>query len=137
MATKKQKRRREKERRHEYEYVYVDSEGREVEVDEPEADAKKNGRAAATARPLKTQGGRTIDPPSWRRVIRRGAIFAPVMMVVVYFLQKDKSLPAAAVQTGFLLALFIPFSYVMDSLMYRSFRKRIARAKDGGTAARR
>jgi hypothetical protein len=136
MATKKQKRRREKERRHEYEYVYVDSEGREVEVDEPEADAKKNGRAAP-ARPLKTQGGRTIDPPSWRRVVRRGAIFAPVMMVVVYFLQKDKSLPAAAVQTGFLLALFIPFSYVMDSLMYRSFRKRSARAKDGGTAARR
>jgi len=126
MATKKQRRRRAKEHRHEY--VWVDDEGNEVDAPE-EGTEKRETRA----------GGSRRDPqePSWQRSFRRGAIFAPIMFVVVYFLQKDKSLPAAAVQTGFLLALFIPFSYVMDSLMYRSFRKRSARAKDGGTAARR
>jgi hypothetical protein len=136
MATKKQRRRRQKERRHEYEYVYVDNEGREVEVEDAVDDPKKNGQGAA-AKPLRTKAGRKIDPPSWRRVVRRGAIFAPIMAIVVYLLQgKDKSIAAALLQTGLLLLLFIPFSYVMDSLMYRSFRKRMG-AKDGKNAASR
>ena len=134
MASKKQRRRREKERRHEYEYVYVDGDGREVEVEE-DAPAK-NGKKPASGT-LKTASGRTIEPPSWRRVLRRGAIFAPLMLIVVYLLQKDKSISQAAFQTALLLTLFIPFSYVMDSLMYRSFRKRSQRAKGSGNTASR
>ena len=124
MASKKQRRRREKGRRHEYEYVYVDDEGREVEVEEAEPE-RKNGKAPAQ-RAIRTERGRTVEPPSWRRVMRRAMIFAPLMVIIVYLLQgKDKNIAGAVLQTLVLLTLFIPFSYFMDSMMYRSFRKRL------------
>lgn len=135
MATKKQRRRRDKERRHEYEYVYVDSDGREIEVEDAAPDAKNGKKPAAGT--LKAPSGRTVEPPSWRRVVRRGAIFAPLMLVVVYVLQRDKNIAQAVFQTALLLALFMPFSYVMDSFMYRSFRKRLQRSKGGGNAPSR
>jgi hypothetical protein len=129
MATKKQKRRREKERRHEYEYVYVDEEGREVEVDEAEP-GRKNGKSPAQ-RAVRTDRGRQVDPPSWRKTLRRAAIFAPLMFVVVYVLSKS---PAAAVsQTVVLMAFFIPFSYFMDSLMYRFAQRRADKARGSST----
>ena len=125
MATKKQKRRREKERRHEYEYVYVDDEGQEVEVEEPEPE-RKNGKATAQ-KAVKTDRGRTVDPPSWRRTLRRAAIFAPLMFVIVYFLSKN---PAVAVsQTVVLMLFFVPFSYFMDSLMFRLAQRRAEKAR--------
>jgi TRAP-type uncharacterized transport system fused permease subunit len=138
MATRKQRRRRKKERRHEYEYVYVDEEGREIPVEEAESEPK-NGKAQAPAQrgTSSRRGARTVEPPSWRRTLRRAAIFAPLMLIVVYLLQgNDKDVRAAFVQTMFLLVLFVPFSYFMDSLMYRSFRKRSG-AKGGGNNATR
>jgi hypothetical protein len=137
MATKKQKRRRQKDRRHEWEYVYVDDEGKEVEVEEEEAEdaapakhARQPTRAAARpgtkARKPPARPGRKVDPPSWRRVYRRGAIFAPVMLVVVYLLRpNDATAVSIALQVIVLLLFFLPFSYMMDSLMYRAYRKRI------------
>jgi Flp pilus assembly protein TadB len=121
VPTRKQRRRRAKERRHEYEYVYVDEEGREVEVDEPEQQASKrrNGRSVA-----QTRSGRRIDPPSWRRVGRRGLIFAPIMFAVIMLLGGSPSVAAAVAQTIFLMLVFLPFSYVMDSFLYRTYTRR-------------
>ena len=129
MATKKQRRRRNKDRRHEWEYVYVDSEGEEVEVDEPEAGPrspkKAEAKGRASGKPSQPRGGRTVQPPSWRRVGKRAVIFAPLMLVIVYLLQgKKHDYAAAVIQTVFLLAFFLPFSYLMDRMMYRSYRKR-------------
>jgi hypothetical protein len=42
------------------------------------------------------------------------------------------SFAGAVTQTLFLLAIFIPFSYFMDRLVWRSQEKRIAKAKSGG-----
>ena len=133
MPTRKQKRRRQKDRRHEYEYVYVDDEGREVEVDEddttPAKPAKQAPKTAAkpgakSRRPARA--ARKIEPPSWQRVFRRAAIFAPVMVIVVYVLRpKNATVVSLAVQVAVLLLFFLPFSYMMDSLMYRAYRKRI------------
>ena len=137
MAKKKQRRRRDKDRRHEYEYVLVDEEGREVGVEEPEEPEKKSSKRASKdpAKPIRS-GGRVIQPPSWSKVFRRTAIFAPVMLIVLYVLQgKDKSIAAAVVQTMIMLALFIPFSYFMDTMLYRSYRKRLDRA--GGQGKRK
>jgi TRAP-type uncharacterized transport system fused permease subunit len=135
MATKKQRRRRLKDRRHEWEYVYLDEEGEEVEVEEPDEPAPRN-KSAAKAQPAKRSGGRAgrqVDPPSWRKVGKRGLIFAPLMLIVVYLLQgKNKDPVAAVYQTVVLLAFFIPFSYLMDTMMYRAFRKRLG----GGDAPR-
>ena len=141
MATKKQRKRRDKERRHEWEYVYVDDEGREVPVDEAESGAAKPKKAEQTAkRSTSSRGGRAgrkVEPPSWRRVLRRAAIFAPLMLIVVYLLQSkgNKSIPTAVVQTVFLIVVFIPFSYFMDSILYRSYRRRTG--EDGGTKPKR
>ena len=127
MATKKQRRRREKERRHEYEYVYVDGDGREVEVDEPEA-AKKNEKPSSQ-RAVQV-GARTVDPPSWRKTLRRAAMFAPIMFVILYLLKPEGGTPATvAFQVVLLMVFFIPFSYFMDSLMFRMAQKRAAKAR--------
>ena len=128
MPSRKQRRRRAKDRRHEYEYVYVDEEGREVEVDEPAEQRKKtNGRP-----PSKTRAGRVVEPASWRRVGRRALIFAPLMFITIRLLEKKEPLFNSIARTVFLLALFLPFSYVMDSMLYRSHVKRTEASRDNG-----
>jgi hypothetical protein len=123
MPSRKQRRRRAKERRHEWEEVWVDEEGNEVEPpsdgEAPRDDAK---RKAAPAR--RQTGLRNVQPPSWRRVAKRGLIFAPLMFLTVTFLSGDLTLAQQVGNTVFLLAFFLPFSYAMDALMYRMFLKR-------------
>jgi hypothetical protein len=138
VATKKQRRRRQKGRRHEYEYVYVDEEGKEVEVDEDdEPEDRPESRAAKTngrkgARSVRA-GGREIQPASWRRVGKRGLIFAPLMFLVVTLLAPDDAtLVQNVAQTLFLLTVFLPFSYLMDVMTYRMWRRRA----QGGAARR-
>ena len=126
MPSRKQRRRRAKERRHEYEYVYVDEEGREVEV-EPEEEktpARKDKRPAAATRPR-----RTIEPPSWQRVGRRALIFAPLMFITIRLLERGEPIMASVFRTLFLLLIFLPFSYVMDAVLYRSYQRRLDRAR--------
>jgi hypothetical protein len=126
VPTRKQRRRRAKERRHEYEYVYVDEEGREVEV-EPEdekAPARKDKRPAPASGPR-----RAIDPPSWKRVGRRALIFAPLMFITIRLLEQSEPISASIFRTMFLLLIFLPFSYVMDAVLYRSFQRRVDRAQ--------
>ena len=128
MPSRKQRRRRAKERRHEYEYVYVDEEGREVEVDEPAQERKKaDGRP-----PPKTRAGRVIEPASWSRVGRRALIFAPLMFITIRLLEKSEPLSNSILRTVFLLGLFLPFSYVMDSMLYRSYVRRTGARRDNG-----
>ena len=130
MPSKKQRRRREKERRHEFEEAYYDAEGNEITRDEYEqlvAESPAHAPAANGAAPSKPiqRGGRTIHPPSWRRVLKRGLLFAPLMYLTLYFLSPEGATPLRiAFSTAYLLALFIPFSYFMDRFMYRRFAAR-------------
>jgi hypothetical protein len=134
MPSRKQRRRRAKSFRHEYEYVLVDEEGREVAVEpsdlragkereQEKSKAKPQRKAAARG---KSRGAmREFKPPSWRRVGKRGLIFAPLMFVAVSILDQGKQgYPFYAGQTLFLLAFFLPFSYVMDTIGYRMYLKR-------------
>lgn len=135
MPSRKQRRRRAKERRHEWEEVWVDEEGNEIE---PPAENGNDGRPARRFRadaapPARRQTGmRTVQPPSWRRVGKRALIFAPLMFLTVSFLSSELTTPQKLVQTAFLLAFFLPFSYVMDALMYRMYVRRA-----GGAASRK
>ena len=112
MATKKQQRRRAKQRRHEYEEAYYDADGNEISAEEYEQltgekvapAAAKNG-ASKPDRPIQARGGRTINPPSWNRVLKRAAIFAPIMFIVVMLVSPEGSSIAGTVaQTAFLHA---------------------------------
>ena len=123
MSSRKQRRRRAKERRHEYEYVYVDEEGREVDVEPAEAAKPKR----TDRRPPALRAGRKVDPPSWRRVGRRALLFAPLMFITIRLLGRDQTIFGSLIETVFLLLLFVPFSYVMDSVLYRSFVRRAER----------
>ena len=128
MATKKQRRRREKLQRHDYEYVVDTEEGEEV-VDSPRAAA---GKATKKEQPkLVDRRGREIRPPSWHRVLKRGAIFAPIMLVLIFLTGgKNVSSSAKIVNALVLVAIFIPFSYLVDLFIYRTVSKR-ARERSG------
>jgi hypothetical protein len=131
MPSRKQRRRRAKARRHEWEEVWVDEEGNEIEPP-PEDDQGSSRNAKRTSAPSRQQSGRrNVQPPSWRRVGKRGLIFAPLMFLTVSFLSGDLSIAQRIANTVFLLAFFLPFSYAMDAFMYRMFVKR------GGTPAGR
>jgi hypothetical protein len=140
MPTRKQRRRRQKLQRHEYEEVYIDpTTGEEVEVDPEELAGlrpKKEPKAATTAkqRPAgRTRTGRVVQPPSWERVARRGAIFAPFMFATVYLLAPKDNRPIAGLllQTFVLLAFFVPFSYFMDRFTYRTYLRRTGKEPEG------
>src|ERR671914_968860 len=109
MPTRKQRRRREKEMRHDY--VWEDEEGNVLEPDEVPTRRTDSGRKrGATA----GRAVREVQPPSWRRTLKRGLVFAPVMFMVVMLLSGDMTLGAQIAQTAFIVAIFIPFSYFLD-----------------------
>lgn len=133
MATRKQQRRRQKLQRHEYEEVYVDEEGNVLDPEEAEqlAAATPARKAEKTKqRPAARDGRRPVDPPSWRRTFRRGLIFFPLMLAVIFLLSPELSTAQKIVNTLVLMAFFIPFSYFMDSIMWRSMQRRLAREGD-------
>jgi hypothetical protein len=120
MATRKQRRRREKEKRHDY--VWVDDDGNEVEPD---------GAAAQTSKARETSGRLQREPqaPSWNRTLKRGAIFAPIMLGTVFLLSPDLPLSTKLTQTLLIVAIFIPFSFFIDRLFYRSHMRRRGRTE--------
>jgi hypothetical protein len=122
MATKKQRRRRAKEHRHEY--VWVDDEGNEVDVD---GDPAEKAAAKSTSRIQ-----RDPQTPSWRRSLKRGLIFAPIMLGTVFLLSPDLPTSQKVTQTLLIVAIFIPFSYFIDRFFYRSFQRRRARNEAPG-----
>ena len=118
MATRKQRRRRAKEQRHDY--VWMDDEGNEVEPD---------GRPVSAEKPSRSESRLAREPqaPSWQRTFKRGAIFAPIMLATVFLLSPDLPLSTKLTQTLVIVAIFIPFSYFIDRLFYRSFLRKQAR----------
>jgi hypothetical protein len=133
MATKKQQRRRQKLQRHEYEEVYVDEEGNELAPEEAAelAEASPARKATRASRPEpRSRSGRVIEAPSFRRTLRRGLLFFPLMLITVMLLGKDLTLPQQVAQTVVLMGFFLPFSYFMDTMVWRSYQRRLTRADD-------
>jgi hypothetical protein len=129
MPSRKQRRRREKLQRHEYEYVIENEEGEEVVV-ERSPEPAKDGKASASSTP-RDRRGREIPKPSLGRVLRRTAIFGPLILVVVWLTSgKDASTAAKVYSAVVLLAFFIPFSYLVDVFMYRTIGRRQQRARE-------
>jgi len=142
MATKRQRRRREKERRHDYEFVYVDHDGQPVEVEEPEEKERPERKQTSGQKPVagakkpsgaaKSAGSeREVPPPSWERTLRRAAIFVPIMLLFLYFTRpKNANTGAIVLQAAFIIVLLIAFMYLMDTFLYRSYQKRLAKRTD-------
>jgi hypothetical protein len=132
MPSRKQRRRRQKLQRHEYEYVVENEEGEEIPLDEevvgrqPPSAARPKSKGEPT---LVDRRGREIKPPSFERVMRRAAIVGPVLFAFVYLTSRDRlSITGVLLNTVVLLAFFIPFSYLVDRMVYRAVLRR--REKD-------
>ena len=134
MPSRKQRRRREKLKRHEYEYVVESETGEEITVESPrELDKDENGKGgrAQQRREPVDRRGRAVPEPSMKRVLRRGAIFAPVIAVLTYVISQDSGNVAGTVvfNTVLLLAFFLPFSYMVDVFVYRMMKRRQERER--------
>jgi hypothetical protein len=130
MPSRKVRRRRDKLKRHEYEYVLETEEGEEVVVERPTGESAKDGKSGATSSP-RDRRGREIPKPTLKRVLRRTAIFAPLILVVVFLTSaKDTSVAAKIYTAVTLLAFFIPFSYLVDVVMYRTLSRRQQRVRE-------
>lgn len=147
MPTRKQRRREAKLRRHEWEEVYLDAEGREVPVEEVEEElgrgkpsrdgrAPKASRNGKPARDSKGRAVREIPPPSWRRVLKRGALFGPLMFIVLVLVNQQGNPATQFLLAAFYTALLIPFMYLMDRFAYRAHLRRVARVREQGKKPR-
>jgi hypothetical protein len=149
MPSRKQRRRRAKDRRHEYEYVYVDEEGHEVDAEDAEDETPPPARSRAGSSVAKAANGRAtrraagratttrkVDPPSWRRAVKRSAIFAPFMFLTLYLLDRRLSVASRTLVTAEMLVFFIPFTYLVDRTMYRRLNRPAAGEKTPRTGRR-
>lgn len=130
MPSRKVRRRREKLKRHEYEWVVETEEGEEVPVERPVDAAKRDGKGQSSTAP-RDRRGREIPKPSMGRVLRRTAIFAPLILVIVWITNPDATTVAKLSTVLTLLAFFIPFTYLVDVFMYRMLQRRHERTKAG------
>ncbi len=119
MASKKQRRRREKEQRHDY--VWIDDEGNELD--------RESARDESSSPARSTRGKREPQAPSWIRTFKRAAIFAPIMFGTVLLLSPKLATETKITQTLLIVGIFVPFSYFVDRLMYRSYLRRQERAR--------
>jgi hypothetical protein len=144
MPSRKQRRRRQKERRHEYEFVYVDEEGHEVEV-EPELQlnehaARRDRKQGGKPAPAKGRGNRParqVQPPSWSRVGRRALLFFPLIFITFSLVNRHQALGTRVFVTAVYTAFFVPFMYLMDRTMYRSYLKRTGQGAPQRSGKRR
>jgi hypothetical protein len=119
MASKKQRRRRAKEQRHDY--VWIDDEGNELD--------RESARDESSSPARSTRGKREPQAPSWIRTFKRAAIFAPIMFGTVLLLSPKLATETKITQTLLIVGIFVPFSYFVDRLMYRSYLRRQERAR--------
>lgn len=130
MPSRKQRRRREKTFRHEYETVVIDEEGNELPVDREQLRAdreereKQRSRGKTTAPAKRSRAGREPSPPSWRRALRRGGLMGLVIFFAFVFILKGGSTVSRAAIAVVYGAAFIPLTYWVDRIAYRSFLRR-------------
>ena len=127
MPTRKQRRRKAKELRHDY--VWEDEEGNELDPEDVPGRKSSSSSERHSTRPAR-RSAREPQPPSWRRTLKRAVVFAPVMFLVVMFLSDDLTLADQIVQTALIVGIFVPFSYLIDGLLWRTYKRRESR--DGG-----
>ena len=134
MASKKQQKRRDKSMRHglgrhAFEYVTLDEEGNEIEAaDEPaEKPARASGKKGAT-QPRGRRQPRVPQPPSAKRIIRKGALFLPVILLLT-LTPKKVSMDTRIIQALLFGVMFIAIMWLSDHLVYKMYVKRQAREK--------
>jgi hypothetical protein len=129
MPTRKQRRRRDKDFRHDVRVFEVDDEGNEIPIAELRAKTEKPARAKPKGQqPRSARGMREVPPPSWERAIRRGGLMGGAMLLVFLFVLKNGPLAQRLAIGIFYAVAFVPLTYFVDRMAYRTYLKRIDRA---------
>lgn len=127
MPSRKQRRKREKLQRHEYEYVIETEDGEEIVEGPRVAEVKRaaeNGKAEKEPTGLVDRRGRPIQKPSFQRVLKRTAIFAPLIALFIVLTADGLTVGGLIFNVAILLAFFMPFSYMVDTFVYRMLVRR-------------
>jgi hypothetical protein len=132
MPNRKQRRRREKLQRHEYEYVIETDEGEEILETPRELEKTTPQKRERQQRGPSDRRGRPIQPPSVARVLKRGAIFGPLLLVVTYITAPSLTTAQKIFNAALLIMIFLPFSYLVDLVVYRTLMRRHRRQQSGG-----
>ena len=98
---------------------------------EPAVERQRTDKSSTSKRTDARPRGRGVDAPSWRRTFRRGLLFAPIFFATVLLIMPNRNIAGAVAQTLLLLVIFVPFSYFMDRVFWRSQQKRLARPGGG------
>ena len=77
-----------------------------------------------------------MPKPSLQRVLRRTAIFAPLIAIFIVFTAKDATIAGIVFNVVLLLAFFMPFSYVVDVFVYRMLWRRYEKDRAAKRATR-
>ena len=80
---------------------------------------------------------REVQPPSWSKVVKRVAFIAPLLFLAFSALSHDKSLLDRLLITGVYTGFFVPFMYLMDRALYRSYLRRSGQAEAGRASRKR
>jgi hypothetical protein len=127
VPSRKQRRKREKLQRHEYEYVIETEDGEEIVETPRVAEARSaaaNGKAEKEPTGLVDRRGRPIQKPSLQRVLKRTAIFAPLIALFIALTANNLTVGGLIFNVLLLLAFFMPFSYMVDTFVYRMLLRR-------------
>jgi hypothetical protein len=62
-------------------------------------------------------------------VLKRTAIFAPLIAAFIYFTAEDITIGALVFNVVLLLAFFMPFTYFVDLFVYRMLMRRAERER--------
>jgi hypothetical protein len=127
VPSRKQRRKREKLQRHEYEYVIETEDGEEIVEASRVAEARSaaaNGKAEKEPTGLVDRRGRPIQKPSLQRVLKRTAIFAPLIALFIVLTADGLTVAGLIFNVLVLLAFFMPFSYMVDTFVYRMLLRR-------------
>ena len=132
MPSRKQRRRRDKSFRHEYDIYHLDEEGNETPLAELREERDKQRAEKKPAKPVAkdTRTKRALrEPPAptWRRAFRRGGLMGgAIFLAFVFVLHGGSTASRAAIAIVYAVA-FIPLTYWVDRLAYRSYQKRMAK----------
>ena len=109
----------------------VDDEGNEVPIATLREREEKAKPAPAKQQAKKgssrTRPVREVQPPSWRRALRRGGLMGAAMLIAFVFLFKNAPIGIRILWGAFYAVAFIPLTYWIDRTAYRSYQKRVAR----------
>ena len=137
MASKKQQKRRDKSLRHglgrhSFEYVSVDEEGNEIVQEQPDRPARGSAKGAKGKAPARgRREPKAPQPPSLKRLGKRGALFLPVILLLTLS-QKNVSIDARIMQAVLFAVVFVAIMWLSDSLIFRMWTKRQAKEKAAG-----